>query len=130
MGDVDEFLHSGVFRTFAAGMPFVVARAADFHFAPLASAKLPASVGAAAGIEVDMCKFDLGAPTPCGALDAVLDIEFSKLPIPSSLEIVVEELNNMLTINNVCCAAFRWHVLFVGRCNNKNLAEAGSTPAV
>lgn len=56
--DLDEFLRSGVFGAFAAGMPFVVARAADFHLAPLAFAKFPATVGTAAGIDVDMCGFD------------------------------------------------------------------------
>ena len=56
--DLDEFLRSGVFGAFAAGMPFVVARAADFHLASLTFAKLPASVGTTAGIDVDMCGFD------------------------------------------------------------------------
>ena len=56
--DLDELLRRGVFRTFTAGVPFVVARAADFHLAPLAFAVLPASVGATAGIDVDVCRFD------------------------------------------------------------------------
>lgn len=56
--DLDKLLRSGVFGTFAARMPFVIARAADFCLAPLAFAKLPASVGASAGIDVDMCRFD------------------------------------------------------------------------
>ena len=56
--DLDEFLGGGVFGTFPAGMPFVVARAADFGLAPLAFAIFPASVGATAGIDVDMCRFD------------------------------------------------------------------------
>ena len=56
--DLDELLCGGVFRAFTAGMPFVVARAADFHLAPLAFADLPASIGATAGIDVDMCRFD------------------------------------------------------------------------
>ena len=56
--NLDEFLCSGVFRAFAAGVPLVVARAADFHLASLTFAVLPASVGATAGIDVDMCGFD------------------------------------------------------------------------
>ena len=56
--DHDELLGRGVFRAFAARVPFVVACAADFHLAPLAFAVIPASVGAAAGIEVDVCGFD------------------------------------------------------------------------
>lgn len=58
LGDLDEFLRGGVFGAFAAGMPFVVARAADFHLASLAFAVFPASVGATAAIEVDMRGFD------------------------------------------------------------------------
>ena len=56
--DLDEFLRSGVFGAFAARMPFVVARAADFHLTSLTFAKLPASVGTTASIDVDMCGFD------------------------------------------------------------------------
>lgn len=56
--DLDKFLRGGVFGTFAAGVPFVVARAADFRLTPLAFAELPASVGAAAGIDGDMSRFD------------------------------------------------------------------------
>ena len=56
--DLDEFLRSGVFRTFTAGVPFVVACAADFHLASLAFAILPASVGTTASIDVDMCRLD------------------------------------------------------------------------
>ena len=56
--DLDEFLGGGVFGAFAARVPFVVARAADFHLAPLAFAVLPASVGATAGVKVDVCRFD------------------------------------------------------------------------
>ena len=56
--NLDEFLRGGVFGTFAAGMPLIVARTADFRLAPLAFAIFPASVGAAAGIDVDMCRFD------------------------------------------------------------------------
>ena len=58
LGDLDEFLRRGVLGAFAAGMPLVVARAADFHLASLAFAVLPASVGAAAGIGVDVCRSD------------------------------------------------------------------------
>lgn len=56
--DLDELLRGGVFGAFTAGMPLVVARAADFRLAPLTFAILPASVGATAGIDVDMCGFD------------------------------------------------------------------------
>lgn len=56
--DLDEFLRGGVFGTFAAGMPLIVARTADFHLAPLAFAIFPAFVSAATGIDVDMCRFD------------------------------------------------------------------------
>ena len=58
LGDLDEFLRSGVFRTFAARMPFVVARATNFCLAPLAFAKLPASIGTTAGIDLDIRRFD------------------------------------------------------------------------
>lgn len=58
LGDLDELLGRGVLGTFTAGMPFVVARAADFHFAPLAFAELPTPVGATTGIDVDVCRFD------------------------------------------------------------------------
>lgn len=58
LGNLDEFLRGDIFGTFAAGMPFVIARAANFRLAPLALAKLPASVGATAGIDGDICRFD------------------------------------------------------------------------
>ena len=58
LGDLDEFLRRGVFGTFAARVPFVVAGAADFRLAPLAFAKLPAPVGPATGIDVDICRLD------------------------------------------------------------------------
>ena len=58
LGDLDEFLRRGVFRTFAARVPFVVAGAADFHFAPLAFTNLPAPVDPTAGIDMDMCRLD------------------------------------------------------------------------
>lgn len=58
LGDLDEFLRRGVFGTFAARVPFVVAGAADFHSAPLAFAKLPAPVCPTAGIDTYMCRLD------------------------------------------------------------------------
>lgn len=56
--DLDEFLRRSIFGTFAARVPFVVAGAADFDLAPLAFPKLPAPVGPAAGIDMDMCRLD------------------------------------------------------------------------
>ena len=56
--DLDELLRRGVFGAFAAGVPFVVAGAADFRLASLAFAVLPAPVGATAGVNVDVCGFD------------------------------------------------------------------------
>ena len=56
--DLDELLRRGVLGAFAAGVPFVVAGAADFRLASLAFAVLPAPVGATAGVDVDMCGFD------------------------------------------------------------------------
>lgn len=56
--DLDELLGGGVFGAFPARVPLVVACAADFHLAPLAFAVLPASVGASAGIDVDVGRFD------------------------------------------------------------------------
>ena len=57
-GDLDEFLRRGVFGTFAARVPSVVAGAADFRSAPLAFAKLPTPVGPTAGIDMYMCRLD------------------------------------------------------------------------
>ena len=58
LGNLDEFLRRGVFGTFAARVPFVIAGAADFRSALLAFAKLPAPVGPTAGIDMDMCRLD------------------------------------------------------------------------
>ena len=58
LGNLDEFLRRGVFGTFAARVPFVVAGAADFRSALLAFAKLPAPVGPTAGIDMDMRRLD------------------------------------------------------------------------
>ena len=57
-GDLDEFLRRGVFGTFAARVPFVVAGTADFRLAPLTFAKLPAPIGPTACIDMDMCRLD------------------------------------------------------------------------
>ena len=56
--DLDELLRGGVFGAFAAGMPFVVTRAADFRLASLAFAKFPSPVGTTTGIDGDMRGFD------------------------------------------------------------------------
>ena len=56
--DLDELLRRGVLGAFAARVPFVVARAADFRPASLAFAILPAAVGTTAGVDGDVCGFD------------------------------------------------------------------------
>ena len=56
--DLDELLRRGVLGAFAAGVPFVVAGAANFRLASLALAVFPAPVGATAGVDVDVCGFD------------------------------------------------------------------------
>ena len=125
LGDLDELLRRGVFRAFAAGMPFVVACAADFRLAPLAFAVLPAPVGATAGIDVDVCGFDPRAATPSGAVDAVFRRVFLELSIPFSFEAVVEELVDVFQIDAVFCAACRWHMLWIGSGKGEDTAEAG-----
>ena len=89
-GDPDELLRRCVLGAFPARVPFVVARAADFHPAPLASAELTAVVGAAAGFDVDVGWFDPGAATPSGAIEAVFGGIFFVLSVPLLLETVVE----------------------------------------
>lgn len=130
LGDLDEFLRRGVFGAVAAGMPFVVAGAADFRLAPLAFAKLPASVGATARVDVDMCGFDPGAATPCGAVDAVFGRVLLKLSIPFSFEAVVEELVDVFEVDAIFCAACRWHMLWIGRGKGEDTAQAGVAHAV
>ena len=90
--DLDELLRRGVLGALAARVPFVVAGAADFRLAPLASAVFPASVGAAASVDRDVCRFNPGAAAPCGAVDAVFSRIFLVLSVPFSFEVVVEEL--------------------------------------
>ena len=90
--DLDELLRRGVLGALAARVPFVVAGAADFRLAPLASAVFPASIGAAAGVDGDVCGFDPGAATPCGAVDAVFGRVFLVFSVPFPFEVVVEEL--------------------------------------
>lgn len=64
LGNLDKLLRRGVLGAFTARVPFVVTRAADFRLAPLAFAELPASVGATAGIDVNVRWFDPRAATP------------------------------------------------------------------
>ena len=90
--DLDELLRRGVLGALAAQVPFVVAGAADFRLAPLASAVFPASVGAAAGVDGDVCGFDPGAAAPCGAVEAVFGRVFLVFSVPFPFEVVVEEL--------------------------------------
>ena len=91
--DLDELLRRGVLGALTARVPFVVAGAADFRLAPLASAAFPASVGAAASVDGDVCGFDPGAAAPCGAVDAVFGRVFLVFSVPFSFEVVVEELS-------------------------------------
>ena len=64
LGDLDKLLRRGVLGALAARVPLVVAGAAHLGLAPLASAELPASVGATAGVDGDVCGFDPGAAAP------------------------------------------------------------------
>ena len=94
--DFDEFLRRRVFGAFAARVPFVVAGAADFGLATLTFAVLPAAVGPAAGVDVDVGRFDPGAAAPSGAVDAVFGGILLVFSVPFSFEIVIEEFVDML----------------------------------
>lgn len=130
LGDLDELLRRDVLGAFAARVPFVVARAADFHLASLAFAVLSASVGAAARIDVDVCGFDPRAATPSGAVDTVFRRILLVLSIPFSLEGVVEELVDVFQVDALFRAAGRGHMLWVCRRKGEDAAEAGVTHAV
>ena len=90
--DLDELLRRGVLGALAARVPFVIARAADFGLAPMASAVFPASVGPTAGVNRDVCGFDPGAAVLCGAVDAVFGRVFLVLSVPFPFEAGVEKL--------------------------------------
>lgn len=130
LGDLDEFLRRGVLGAFAARVPFVVARTADFHLASLTFAVLSASVGAAACINVDVCGFDPRAATPSGAVDTILGRILLVLSIPFSLEAVIEELVDVFQVDALFGAAGRGHMLWVCRRKREDAAETGVTHAV
>ena len=130
LGDLDELLRRGVFGAFPAGVPFVVARTADFHLASLAFGILSPAVDATAGIDVDVCRFDPRAATPSGAVDAVFGRVLLVFPIPFPFETVVEELFDVFQVDALFCAAGRGHMLWVCRRKGKDAAEAGVTHAV
>ena len=113
--DLDELLRRGVLGALAARVPFVVAGAADFGLAPLASAVLSPSVGAAARVDGDVGGFNPGAAALCGAVEAVFGRVFLKLSVPFSFEAIVEELIDVFEADALFCAASGGHVLRV-RC--------------
>ena len=130
LGDLDEFLRRGVLGALAAGVPLVVARAADFRLAPLAFAEFSASVGAAAGVDRDVGRFDPCAAAPCRAVGAVFGGVFLVLAVPFSFETVVEELVDMFQVDAVFGAAGGRHVLWVGCRKGEDAAETGVAHAV
>ena len=123
--DLDEFLRRGVLGAFTARVPFVVAGAADFRLASLAFAVLPA-----AGVDFDVCGFDPGAATPGGAVDAVFGRILMVFSVPSSFEIVVEELIDVFQFDALFCAAGRGHMLRVRCREGEDAAKAGVAHAV
>ena len=128
--DLDELLRRGVLGALAARVPFVVAGAADFGLAPLASAVFPAAVGAAAGVDGDVGGFDPGAATLCGAVDAVLGGVLLELSVPFPFEGIVEELFDVFQVDVLFCAAGRGHVLRVRYREVEDAAEAFVAHAV
>ena len=81
-GDPDEFLGRCVFGTFARGVPFVVAEAADFHSTSLAFAVLPAMIRTTTSINVDISRLDPLAAFPSRAVDAILSCVFLIFLVP------------------------------------------------
>ena len=122
--DLDELLRRGVLGALAARVPFVVAGAADFGLAPLASAVLAASVGAAARVDGDVGGFNPRAAALCGAVDAVLGRVFLKFSVPFSFEAVVKELVDVFEADALFCAASGGHVLRVRCREGEDAAEA------
>ena len=82
LGDPDEFLGRCVFGTFARGVPFIVAEAADFSSTSLAFAILPAMVRTTTSISVYICRLDPLAAFSGGAVDAILSCIFLILLVP------------------------------------------------
>ena len=128
--DLDELLRRGVLGALAARVPLVVAGAAHFRLAPLAFAELPASVGATAGVDGDVCGFDPGAAAPCGAVDAVFGRVFLELSVPFSFEAVVEKLIDVFEVDALFCAASGGHVLRVRCREGEDTGEAFVAHAV
>ena len=81
-GDPDELLGRCVFRTFARGMPSIVAEAADFGSTSLAFAVLPAMVRTTTCISVYICRLDPLAAFSSGAVDAILGRVFLIFLVP------------------------------------------------
>lgn len=123
-GDLDEFLRGWVFGTFAGGVPFVVAQAADFRLASLTYAKFPSVIGPAALIFVDVIWFDEGTATAGGAVDAVFGSVFQVFAIPILFEFVAEKSLDLGKGYHVCGAALGRHVLWI---SNGQLEDAAKT---
>ena len=114
LGYLDEFLCCGILGTFAPGVPFAVAGAADFCAAASAFPVLSSSVRSAACIRVDLRRFDPFPAASLGTVDAVLGCVFLVFLVPFSFERVSEELVDMFE-RDVGFSATCWgHVLGVG----------------
>ena len=82
LGDPDELLGRCVFGTFARGVPFIVAEAADFSPTSLAFAILPPMVRTTTSISVNICRLDPLAAFSGGAVDAILSCVFLIFLVP------------------------------------------------
>lgn len=127
---LDEFLGSRVFGAFAAGMPFVVARAADFRLAFWAFTVFPSPIGTTASVNVDMRRFDPFPTAPRRAVYAVLGGVFLVFAVPLLLEAVIEESFDVFEIYTLGRAACRRHMLWVCSREGEYTTEAGMTHPV
>lgn len=111
LGDLGETLGGFVLGAFATCVPFAIASAAHFCSAAATFSIFAATVGTTRGVEVDICRFDPFATTPCRAVDAILGSVLLVFLIPFHLELCIEKFLDVFQGDVILSAAFRRHML-------------------
>ncbi|KAL8711265.1 MAG: hypothetical protein Q9225_007143 [Loekoesia sp. 1 TL-2023] len=130
LGNFDELSRRVISGADATAMPAAVAGDADFRPTSRTFSVSPPRVSAAAGINVDISRFDPFAASTRRTIEAVLGGVFLVFLIPFHFEFGVEELVNVFEGDVVGGAASWGHVLGIGEGKGEDASEAGVTHAV
>ena len=105
-------------------MHLIVASAADASMAALAFADFPAMINS------DMIWLNPFAATACRTIDPIPCIVFLEFPIPSLLEVLVEQFLHMLQRDMLGSATPGWHVCRIRNRHVEDTSQAVMTHAV